>query len=107
MPVKRLPGTGEIYFSNPHTGDRIINLADYPALDNSLKNEDIVVVGDWEDYSGSGTKPEQQVMLAGISNELAADLLAKAAGNEFDAVTNRGNRKATTRIRPKLVYVEN
>ena len=107
MPVRRVPGTGQIYFSNPNTGDRIINLKDYPTLDDSLKNEDIVVVGDWSDYSGSGTKPGQQVMLAGIADELAGDLLAKTGGAEFDEITNRGNTAATHRQRPKLVFVEN
>lgn len=106
-PVKQIPGTGQIYFSNPNTGDRIIDLKNYPALDDTLKNIDIVVVGDWSDYSGSGGKPIGQVIHAGISDELAGDLLAKAAGNKFDEITNRGNIAATHRQRNKLVYVEN
>lgn len=106
IPVRQIPGTGEVYWSNPHTGDIIINLKNYPAIDNAIKNEDVVIVGDWSDYSGSGTKPIGQVTHAGVSNELAADLLATAAGNDFNAITNRGNIAATNRQRPRLVYIE-
>ena len=106
MPPRKVPGTGEIYFSNPHTGDRILNLKNYPNLGSSLKNEDVVVIGDFEDYSGSGTKPGQQVMMAGVSDELAGDLHAQAAGKDFNEVTNRGKTAATHRQRPRLVHVD-
>lgn len=105
MPARIIPGTGAIYWSNPNTGDRVLNLRDYPEIDDALAQEDIVVIGDFEDYSGSGTKFGGEVMMAGASNELAGDLHALAAMEEFDEVTARGNRKATTRTRPKLVYI--
>lgn len=107
MPIKQIPGTDQVYFSNPHTGDRVINLKNYPELSDSLKNEDVVIMGDFEDYSGSGVKPAQMVLMQGSSDELAGDLLAKAHKADFDEVTNRGNRASTHRQRPKLVHVEN
>lgn len=106
MPPRIIPGTGAIYWANPNTGDRVINLKDHPEIDSALANEDIVIVGDFEDYSGSGTKPGGEVMMAGASNELAADLHATAAKEQHDEVTARGNRAATHRQRPKLVYIE-
>lgn len=106
MPARIIPGTGEIYWANPNTGDRVINLKNHPEIDSALANEDVVVVGDFEDYSGSGTKPGGEVMMAGASNELAGDLHAQAAMEQHDEVTNRGNRQATHRSRPKLVYIK-
>ena len=106
MPPKRIPGTDQIYFHNPHTGDRVINLQNYPALDSSIRNEDIVVVGPFTDYSGSGTKPTHEAMRQGLANELQGDLIAASTGAEFDAVTDRGNRASTHRQRSKLVYIK-
>lgn len=106
MPVAKIPGTDKVIFLNPHTGDRVVNLSNYPDLGSSLKNEDVPVVGTWSDYSGSGGKGPQEVMYAGISNELSGDLHAKANDKQFDEVTNRGNRASTHRQRPKLVYME-
>lgn len=106
IPPKRIPGTDQIYFHNPHTGDLVINLKNYPNLDDSIKNEDIVVVGPFTDYNGSGTKPTQEAMRQGLANELKGDLIAAAQGAEFDALTDRGNIASTHRQRPRLVHID-
>ncbi len=106
MPPRRIPGTNQIYFHNPHTGDIVINLKNYPELDNSIKNEDIVVIGPFTDYSGSGTKPTHEAMLQGLANELKGDLIAAAQGAQFDELTNRGNTASTHRQRPRLVHID-
>ena len=106
MPPKRIPGTNQIYFHNPHTGDRVINLQNYPDLDDSLKNEDVVVVGPFTDYSGSGTKPTQEAMRQGLANELKGDLIAATQGADFDELTNRGATASTHRQRPRLVNID-
>ena len=105
MPPIRIPGTDKVIFVNKHIGDINVALSNFPDLDNSLKNEDIVVVGDFVDYSGSGTKGPTEVMLQGITNELQDSLHALAAGEDFDNVTDRGNRSATHRQRPKIVNI--
>ena len=107
MPPKRIPGTDQIYWSNPHTGDRVINLKDYPELDPAVRNEDVVIIGRFTDYDGSGNRGPTEVMTAGIQDDLAGDIIAKAEGAEHEEVTNRGNRASTHRQRPRLVYVEN
>jgi hypothetical protein len=60
-------------------------------------NEDVLVVGNWEDFSGSGTKAKQEVMMAGHR----AGVIEGA--NEFNV---RGNRKTTHRQRQKYSYIE-
>lgn len=107
MPPKKIPGTGEVYFSNPHTGDRVINLRDYPQVDASVRNEDITIIGTFTDYAGSGGRPPTQVMLAGIQNELSGDPLARSQGAKDPERTERGNIAATKRQRPRLIYMEN
>ena len=106
MPPRKIPGTGEIYWSNPHTGDRIIDLTNYPELDNSQKQEDVLIIGGFDDFSGSGGKPAQEVMLQGLA-DFEADPLARSEGARDHRRTDRGNIASNKRQRPKIVYVEN
>ena len=89
---------------NPRTGD-VLHDCNIPSVSTSLRKEDIVVTGTWSDFSGSGTKGPNEVMLAGVENEL--DINAKAEGARFQAVNTRGKRISTYRERPKITYIEN
>ena len=104
MPLKRCPHCRTLFMANPKTGD-FLHDCDIPAVDESLQKEDIVVLGTWDDFSGSGTRGPTEVMFAGVENDL--DLSAKADGARFNEVNSRGKRKATHRQRSKLTWIEN
>lgn len=107
MPLKIIPGTGEVYMSNPHTGDRVINLEDYPGIDSTLSQEDKIVIGNWTDGKNSGTIGPGAVMLQGISNQKKTEA-EEIAGDSYEPnLTDRGINKSTHRQRYKEVYVEN
>jgi hypothetical protein len=106
MPAKLIPGTSTIFFSNPHTGDRVINLTDFPEIESTLNQEDIIVIGRWSDYTGSGTKGPQEVLLQGISTEEKTPAQELVGDETVVEVTDRGNRSTTTRQRNKLVYIK-
>lgn len=69
----------------------------------TLDNEDVVIVGDWEDYTGSAvqTNPLQQ----GAANKLWGTRAA-IEGASTQTLTNRGNSVQTHRTRQHLQYKE-
>ena len=70
----------------------------------ALDQEDVVVTGNWEDYTGSGVKASQAVLMQGAENEL----FGTRAGNEgFDeeSKTARGNKASTHRSRQHLEFI--
>ena len=105
MPARRIPNTDKVIFTNPHTGDLVINMKDHPDVDASVRNEDITVIGRFTDYAGSGNRPAAEVMRAGLQDH-AENPLDAAVGAEEVERTNRGKRASTQRQRPKLVYME-
>jgi len=72
---------------------------------NAVKQEDVVVVGNWEDYSGIGSKSPQAVMRQGLGDELFGRR-AWIEGERKEALTRRGVRKSTHRQRKKLTYID-
>ncbi|MHA1867415.1 MAG: hypothetical protein ACTSXD_05060 [Candidatus Heimdallarchaeaceae archaeon] len=68
----------------------------------TLDNEDVVAIGDWEDYTGSGKV--QNVLLQGAENELKGTV-AGLEGEDKEALTKRGKRKATHRSRQHIQYI--
>jgi len=68
-----------------------------------LDNEDVVVIGDWTDYTGSAVVSPSVLGTAGTQNELQGTRAGIQGGN-FDGVTNRGKRKSTHRTRQHLEY---
>ena len=83
----------------------MLDLKNFPEIDDSIKNEDIRVVGDWEDYSGSGEKPSQEVMMQGISENEPGTPKAQIEDSEVE-FTDRGNKATTTRTRSRLIHME-
>lgn len=71
--------------------------------DSSLDQEDVALLGKWEDYTGSGNVDAQFLKVAGTQNELSAD--ARIRGEKFAGVTDRGNHKQLYRQRQKLHYI--
>ena len=103
MPPRRCPNCQTIYFANPHSGDYIHN-CNIPGVGSTLANEDVLIVGDWEDYTGSGTRPKQEVTMAGVSNEAGPG--AQAQGVDVDELTSRGNTANIYRQRRHLQYIK-
>ena len=67
-----------------------------------IDNEDVKIVGDWVDYTGSGV--EQNVMMKGAENKLFGKRAA-LDGNDLDPQTIRGNNAATTRSRQHIEFI--
>lgn len=104
MVAIRIPGTNQIIFKKEHIGDTVIDLKNYPEIGDTIKNEDIMVTGNWSDYSGSGTKSPSEVMLQGISDKNPSSVLAQIGG-EGTKLTNRGKKARTHRQRTRLVTI--
>jgi hypothetical protein len=104
MTLVRLPGN-KIVSVPPHTGDHVFNLAEYPEIDESISKESVPVIGNWEDYTGSGTIPPQEVMTQGLARDYDVTLatVGKSSVSEYD---EKGKRITTHRSRDRLVTVE-
>ena len=72
--------------------------AGVPAIDQ----EDVVVIGDWEDYTGSGTV--NNPMMQGTENKLWGTR-AHLEGEDLDPITARGVRASTHRVRQHEEFI--
>lgn len=95
----------------PNCGERYVvgfDCTDYVHTCNSgnlaIDQEDVVVTGNWEDYTGAGSIAPQEVMRQGAHNELQGTR-AGIEGDDKEAVTRRGARQSTHRQRQKLTYI--
>ncbi len=70
-----------------------------------IDQEDVVIMGDWEDFSGSGTRAAQEVMLAGAEN-LLQGTRTDLEGDTRHELTRRGQTSTTRRQRPHIEFVE-
>ena len=69
----------------------------------TLDREDVVVVGDWEDFDGTGTR--NNIMMQGSENELWGTRAA-IEGEDVEADTRRGARASTRRQRQHLEFIK-
>jgi len=87
---------------------RALNSADYVhscnSGENTLDQEDVKVIGNWDDYTGTQTVTKGQVMTEGITNELYGSD-AGIRGGVFRGVTDRGAPKQSRRQRQHLEYI--
>lgn len=74
---------------------------------DALDQEDVVVIGDWTDYTGSGVRHPQEVLRAGLVNELQGRRPQIEDGKDKEELTRRGVRASTHRQRQHLEYIEN
>ena len=68
----------------------------------TLDEEDVIIVGDWSDYTGTGI--EQNVNGRGIGNRLWGTRAWLQGENPKD-VTKRGNNAATHRTRQHIEFI--
>jgi len=107
MPLIRIPGTDRILNVPAHIGDIVVDMRDIPEADSTIANEDVPIVGTWNDYTGSGTRNPGEVMIAGAQN-VTNDLIVKNLGEKTadKERTDRGKTASTHRTRAKLVTLE-
>lgn len=106
MPPRRMPGTNKIWFVPEHSGDHVFELTQWPDIDLSIAQEDVLITGNWEDYDGSGTRGPTAVQMEGVENGNQMDLDALDANVKDYDRTLRGNIATLYRQRGKLVCVE-
>ena len=101
MPTKFCPNCGERYVIGFDVTDFIHECSSgNPAIDQ----DDVVVIGNWEDESGIGSVPPQQVLMQGAENKLFGTK-ADIEGMKLHDVTPRGAIKSTHRQRQHLEFI--
>lgn len=71
-----------------------------------LDEEDVTLLGNWSDYTGTGTAPKSIVQAAGIANKLqGTDAYYEDDAHQGD-LTVRGKHKATHRQRAHHQHIE-
>jgi len=100
MPTTICPRCQQRIIFDPHSDDiqHECNSGN-PTLDQ----EDIVVIGDWSDYTGSGIK--NNPLTQGSENTLFGTRAA-IEGEDDENKTRRGLRSSTRRQRQHIQYIE-
>jgi len=101
-----------VVFISPRFNQRFLRdkfntdiVIDSDSATDSLKNEDVLVTGDWVDYTGSETVTRSQAQFAGVPNELQLSR-AGIMGEEQQQLTRRGNSAQMYRTRKHLEYLD-
>lgn len=101
MPIKICPRCNRRYIVGFDACDYI---HECDSGNDVLDQEDVVIVGDWEDFDGSGTRPAQEVTMAGLENEFFGTR-AGVEGEDKNELTRRGHTAATRRQRQHLEFI--
>ena len=100
MTINICPNCNQRYVVSPNICDYV-----HDCFGNATKTEeDIVITGNWEDDSGRGIVPAQQVLMQGVENELQGTR-ADIDGKDKEDTTRHGNRKSTHRTRPYKQFI--
>ena len=102
MPIKICPNCNKRFTIGFDTNDFIHECNSGNA---AIDNEDVLIIGDWEDFSGSGTIGPQEVMRQGTENKLQGTR-AGIEGEDLEDTTRRGARASTHRQRQFLNFLE-
>jgi len=70
-----------------------------------IDTEDVVILGDWEDYTGSGTVAASLLQTVGNTNKVGGTI-AGQMGVFVPDLNNRGNVKGKVRARQRLRTIE-
>lgn len=71
---------------------------------DAIDQEDVFVIGDWVDYTGSDSIAPQEVLRQGAHNELQGRR-AGIQGADKEDLTRRGRRASTHRQRQRLFFI--
>lgn len=106
MTVSICPKCQVRYVKDSMSGDYVHTCSD--EMSSVLKNEDILVVGSWEDYTGSGTEPPIVNQERGRDTKLwgqRAWIEAEGKDRIVPDFTERGKSKNIYRARQHLEYI--
>ena len=73
---------------------------------DALDQEDIQVIGNWSDYTGSGAVQPGHLMSAGNDNLLQFSDAFIVGGEDLEKLSPRGKRLSTNRQRQHLEFIE-
>jgi hypothetical protein len=102
MVIKICPHCKQRYVTDEHTGDFVHECS---SGNLAIDQEDVVVVGNWTDYSGSGINGAQEVLMQGAANELQGKRAQIEYGEDKEKETRRGVRASTHRQRQHEQYI--
>ena len=102
MTIRICPNCNGRYITDEHSGDYVHQCN---SGNKAIDEEDVVISGDWEDYSGSGTRSPQEVLRAGMENELQGKRAQIEEGDDKEEETRRGVRASTHRQRQHFEYI--
>lgn len=101
--MKICPNCNQRYVVDEHTGD-YIHICNSGNL--ALDQDDVVIVGDWVDSDGSsGTRKPQEVLRAGLVNELQGRRPDIQDDKDKEPLTRRGARASTRRQTQHEEYI--
>ena len=101
--IKICPRCQTRYCVDDKTSDYIHNCGDTNASE-VLKNEDVLVLGNWVDYTGSNV----EILNYSNNKQIPNKVMGQRAGIEGDKVydyTSRGNKKKMVRTRGHEEYL--
>ena len=96
------PQCNTVHSVMPHIGDFVCNCGERGET-GATKQEDVLELGPWEDFTGSGGGKTN--FYRGAENKLKGTK-AEIGGNDVDEVTARGNKAALYRQRPAQKYIK-
>jgi hypothetical protein len=104
MTLKYCPRCNIRFIVAKHSGDYVHDCS--TSTSEALRNEDVPVIGNSDDYTGTQTIMQGDVKFKGMANTLFGTR-AWTEGEKESKVTSRGNKQSTHRTRSHLQYIEN
>ena len=102
MVIRICPRCQVRYTYTLHSGDYVHQCN---SGDDTLDQEDVLVIGDWEDYTGSGTENPQLISQAGVANDVQFEEAGIKGADIPGEFTDRGKNEDLYRQRQHLEYV--
>jgi hypothetical protein len=105
MPIKYCPYCNQSFIYDVNCGDICHDCGNQGGATEALKNEDVMVMGSWEDSTGSKTQPQQMVNMQGITNDIWGQRGA-IEGARVSQRTSRGNDMDKFRTKKHSEYIK-
>ena len=100
--IKICPRCNQRYLIEGNEIDVVHECGDIGTVSEVLRNDDVVKIGDWSDFTGTGNV--QQPLQQGLINENFGTR-AGIDGEDSEPVTSRGNRTSTHRTRKHEEFI--
>ena len=105
MAIKVCPRCQQWFSYEDECEDMIHNCGEQGGASEVLKNEDVIVMGSWEDFTGSAIQPQGMVNIQGMSNNVWGTRAWVEGANVSDK-TSRGNNPELFRTRKYMEFIE-